>query len=69
MSIEVRLKRNENIDGALRKLKKKMASEGILKSIKDRKYFKKPSEMKREKSAQARSRRAKEERMKNKGIM
>ena len=69
MSIEVKLKKNENVDKALRKLKRLMASEGILKELKERQYFQKPGDRKRNKQAQARSRVSKENRMKEQGIM
>jgi small subunit ribosomal protein S21 len=68
-AIEVEVRRHEHIDKALKKLKRKMNAEGILKEIKERRYFQKPSEKKREKAAQARSRRAKEERDRDRGIM
>jgi len=69
MAIEIQVKRNEHIDKALRKLKRAMAEEGVLREVKDRSHFIKPSEKKRNKSAQARSRAAKEARMKKDGMM
>ncbi len=69
MSIVIQVKRNEHIDKALRKLKREVANEGILRGVKERQYFVKPSDKKRKKSAQARSRVAKEIKMKNNGIM
>ena len=44
---EVRIKKGEIIDKALRKLKKKMDKEGTLREIRNRRYFEKPSEKKR----------------------
>ncbi len=38
---------NENLDKALRRLKKKIEREGILKILKQRKHYEKPSEIKR----------------------
>lgn len=38
----------EDISKALRKLKKKIESEGIIKELRDRQYYMKPSEKKRE---------------------
>ena len=67
--IEVTVRRNDNIDRALKTLKRMMASEGILKEVKERRHFVKPSEKKRKKSAQARSRAAKEAKMKDRGLM
>ena len=74
MSIDIEVKRDRGnntleVDKALKKLKRAMASEGILKELKDRQYYTKPSERKRKKSAQARSRVAKENRMRDRGMM
>jgi small subunit ribosomal protein S21 len=44
---EVRVKKGEPIDKALRRLKKKMDKEGVLKEIRNRRYYEKPSEVKR----------------------
>jgi small subunit ribosomal protein S21 len=44
---EVRLKKGETIDRALRRLKKKLDKEGTLKEIRNRRHFEKPSEKKR----------------------
>ncbi len=46
---KVELSENESIDGALRRLKKKMEREGILKTLKARKNYEKPSEKRRRK--------------------
>jgi len=48
---------NESIDGALRRLKKKIEREGVLKTLKARKYFEKPSEKRRRKARTAKKRR------------
>ena len=53
--VEVKLKRGESVDKALRRLKKKMDKEGTMKDIRNRQYFEKPSEKRRKKSARARS--------------
>ncbi len=50
---EVRLRKNEALDRALRRLKKKMDKEGTLKEIRGRRHYEKPSE----KRNRARSRR------------
>jgi len=60
--IEVRIKRNEPIDKALRRLKRLMDHEGVLQEVKERRYYEKPSEKKRKKSARARTRKIKEDR-------
>ena len=44
---EVRIKKGEPIDKVLRKLKKKMDKEGVLKELRNRRYYEKPSEAKR----------------------
>ncbi len=44
---EVRLKKGEAIDRALRRLKKKLDKEGTLKELRNRRHFEKPSEKKR----------------------
>jgi small subunit ribosomal protein S21 len=47
VTTEVRVKKGEPIDKALRRLKKKMDKEGTLKEIRNRRYYEKPSETKR----------------------
>ncbi|OGV49097.1 MAG: 30S ribosomal protein S21 [Lentisphaerae bacterium GWF2_44_16] len=44
---EVRLKKGEAIDRALRRLKKKLDKEGTLKELRNRRHYEKPSEKKR----------------------
>ncbi|HOO76618.1 MAG TPA: 30S ribosomal protein S21 [bacterium] len=44
---KVVLKPNESVDKALRRLKKKMDKEGIIKSIKKHRHYEKPSERRR----------------------
>lgn len=53
MHTEVRLKKGEVIDRALRRLKKKLDKEGTLKDLRNRRHYEKPSEAKR-KAAQRR---------------
>jgi len=45
--IEVKMRRGEPIDKALRKLKKKLDREGTLRELRNRKHYEKPSEKKR----------------------
>ncbi len=52
---KVEVGENEPIDKALRRLKKKIEREGILKILKMRKHYEKPSEEKRRKMRTARS--------------
>lgn len=49
MKIEVR---NNNVEKALRLMKKKMKTSGVFQELKDRQYYQKPSEVKREKAKQ-----------------
>ena len=49
MSITVEV-RGGNLEKAMRVLKKKVQRAGIIKIIRDKKYFSKPSEIKREKA-------------------
>ena len=44
---EVKARRGESIDRALRRLKKKMDKEGTLKELRNRRHYEKPSEKKR----------------------
>ena len=44
---EVRLKKGEPIERALRRLKRKLDKEGTLKELRNRRCFEKPSEKKR----------------------
>lgn len=46
---EVIVRKNESVDKALRRLKKKMDKEGIMKQIKKHRHYEKPSQMKRKK--------------------
>lgn len=52
--VEIKLKRGENVDKALRRLKKKLDKEGTMKEIRNHRYFEKPSEKRRKKAARAR---------------
>jgi len=51
---EVRLKKGEPLDRALRRFKKKLDREGILRAVKERMYYEKPSEKRRRKEKLAR---------------
>ena len=44
---EVRVKKGEAVDRALRRLKKKLDKEGTLKDLRNRRHYEKPSEAKR----------------------
>src|ERR1700739_2066117 len=51
---EIKLKKGEPVDRALRRLKKKVDREGTLKVIRSRRQFEKPSERRRRKEKVAR---------------
>ena len=51
--IEVQV-RGGNLEKAMRVLKKKVQKEGIVKELRDRQFYKKPSEIRQEKIKQAR---------------
>jgi len=53
---EVRLQEGESIDSALRRFKRKVQSEDIIKEIKRHSYYLKPGEKRRVKQAMARKR-------------
>ena len=64
MAIEVRVF-NNNVEKAIRVLKKKMLKEGIIKELKERRYYEKPSEkrLKEQKENIKRWRKAQKRRM------
>ena len=55
-TVEVKVKRGQNVEKSLRRLKKMMDKEGILQSVRDRRYYKKPSERKKDERNQRRRR-------------
>lgn len=54
--IQVRIKRGETVDRALKRLKKVLDKEGLMREIRNHRYFEKPSEQKRREKARARIR-------------
>ena len=46
--------RNGNLEQAMRVLKRKVQKEGIIKELRERQFYKKPSEIRQEKIKQAR---------------
>ncbi len=48
---EVMIRKDESFESALRRFKKKIDKEGILKEIRDRKHYEKPSDRKRKKGS------------------
>jgi small subunit ribosomal protein S21 len=57
---EVQTKRGEPIDKALRRLKKKLDREGVLRELRNRRHYEKPSEIKRREDKRLAKRIAKE---------
>ena len=54
---EVEVKRDEPFEVALRRFKKKIEQEGILREVRDRKHYEKPSERRRKKARGSSSKR------------
>jgi len=54
--IQVKVKKGETVERALKRLKKIMDKEGMMREIRGHRYYEKPSEKKRRKAARARSR-------------
>ena len=53
---EVKIRKGEPVEKALRRLKKKLDKEGIMREIRAHRHFEKPSEKRRRKAARARIR-------------
>lgn len=53
---EVKVRKGETIDKALKRLKKKLDREGLMRELRARRHFEKPSERRRRKEARARAR-------------
>ena len=51
---EIRIKKGEPIDKALRRLKKKLDREGTMRNVRARRHYEKPSEKRRRKEKVAR---------------
>jgi small subunit ribosomal protein S21 len=49
MSIEIKIRKNEPIDRALRRMKKKLDRENIIKGVRAKRYYEKPCEKRRRK--------------------
>lgn len=47
---QIEIKKDESFESALRRFKKKIEQEGILREVRDRKHYEKPSERKRKKA-------------------
>jgi small subunit ribosomal protein S21 len=57
-TVEVKVKRGQNVEKSLRRLKKLMEREGIMQSIQDKRFYKKPSQIKKEARNKKRKRNA-----------
>lgn len=51
MAIVIKAKKSESTNDLIRKFKKAVAATGVVQIVKDRRYFKKPSKIKSEKTA------------------
>ncbi|MDR2737677.1 MAG: 30S ribosomal protein S21 [Puniceicoccales bacterium] len=49
MAVAVQVRKGETVDKALRRLKKRLDREGVLKEVRDRRYFEKPCAKRRRK--------------------
>ena len=47
---EIEIRKDESFESALRRFKRKIEQEGILREIRNRKHYEKPSERKRKRS-------------------
>lgn len=47
---QVEIRKDESFESAMRRFKKQIEQEGILRELRDRKHYEKPSEKKRRKS-------------------
>ncbi len=49
MPVEIKIRKGEAMEKALRRLKKKLDREGVVKELRQRRYFEKPCEKRRRK--------------------
>lgn len=56
---EVKVKRGESVERAIRRLKKKLDREGVMREMRSHRHYEKPSDRRRRKQARARARVAK----------
>lgn len=62
--------RNNDVNKALRRLKKLVANAGLIKELRDKEFYTKPSERKRkEKNAQTRRWKKQEQKLRDQGIL
>ncbi|TCS83732.1 30S ribosomal protein S21 [Tepidibacillus fermentans] len=53
---EIRVRKNESIDSALRRFKRTISKDGVLAEVKKRRHYEKPSVKRKKKSEAARKR-------------
>ena len=53
MPVEVRIRKGEPMERALRRLKKRLDREGVISDVRAKRYFEKPSEVRRRKKKDA----------------
>ena len=53
MSLEIKLRKGESLDRALRRMKRKLERECIIKDVRTKRYFEKPCEIRRRKEKMA----------------
>jgi len=63
MAIQIKLKKGDTVERGLKKLKKILDKEGLLKTLRDTRYFEKPCVKARKKSQRARARNRSRRRM------
>ena len=61
--IKITLRKNEHIDSALKRLKRKVLRSGLVNEVRGREYFVRPGEKRRQKSKAARIRKRRERRL------
>ena len=49
MSVEVKVRNGETLERALRRLKRRLDREGVIRDVRAKRHYQKPSEIKREK--------------------
>ena len=65
-NVKVTVRKNEDINRAIRRFKKKFEASGVMRDIKRKRYYMKPSEAKKYKRTMAAKKRKKHARKKNK---
>ena len=54
MSLDVTIRKGEPVERALRRLKKRLDREGVIRDVRSKRYFEKPSQAKRRKNKRVR---------------